>query len=236
MNYNAGDKWKSLYNENNDVAFPAEGVIRIFKGKFPNLLMPSDHEGLSILDLGCGDGRHLPFLNGLGYTVSATEISEIISVTIQKKMLSLGIEVDVASGHAGNIPFKSGAFDRLLTWNSCYYMSSGSGQFEDHVAEMARVLKSDGWIIASIPKKTSFIFKNTTPGKRDGYRTIEDDYFQGLRNGEVMRCMEDVSDLETSFGPYFQNFCHADLDMEWFGLRYHWHVFCAQRRSSVCPN
>ena len=232
MNYNSDNKWETLYSADKDISYPAEGVIRIFKGKFPNLLMPSNDNGLSILDLGCGDGRNLPFLNDLGYKVSATEVSHPISIKVQEKMRSMGIEVNVEAGHAGNLPFASASFDRLLAWNSCYYMSLGSGRFEDHVAEMARVLKPGGWIIVSIPKKSSFIFNNSKPEKRSGYRIIKDDYFDGLRNGEVMRCIEDVEDLENSFAHNFNKFCHADLDLEWFGLSYHWHVFCAQKLSS----
>src|SRR5690606_5598361 len=113
------------------------------------------------------------------------------------------------------------------TWNSCYYMSVGSGDFQDHVTEIGRVIKPGGWLIASIPKKTSFIFRDSEPDRRRGYRIIRNDYFQ-VRDGEVMRCMEDREDMVRSFASEFQNFCHADLDMEWFGLPYHWHVFCAE--------
>ena len=117
-----------------------------------------------------------------------------------------------------------------MTWNSCYYMSLGGQRFEDHVNEMARVIKPGGWIITSIPKKTSFIFKNSVSAELPGYRVIKDDYFAGSRNGEIMRCMEDRDDLVASFEARFEGFCHADLDMEWFGLPYHWHVFCAQKK------
>ena len=229
MAYQSGEAWDKLYLEQSEMAYPAEGVIRIFKGRFPDLTMPRAHDGLSIMDLGCGDGRHLPFFHGLGFQVSAVEITDTICAGLRERMKGYGFDADIRTGHAGSLPFEDASFDRLVTWNSCYYMSLGGQRFEDHVAEMARVIKPGGWIVASIPKKTSFIFRNSEEADWPGYRVIKDDYFAGSRNGEIMRCMADRADLVTSFAPYFEEFCHADLDMELFGLPYHWHVFCARK-------
>ncbi|NIA69547.1 class I SAM-dependent methyltransferase [Pelagibius litoralis] len=230
MSYDPRTAWESAYRSQTEIAYPAEGVIRIFKGRFPKLNLPTEHKGLSILDLGCGDGRHLPFFASLGFEVSAVEISDNLCESLQQKMSSISVPVDIRCGHAGNIPFDNGSFDRLLTWNSCYYMSAGEENFQDHVKEMARVIKPGGWIIASIPKKMSFIFNGSEPANSPGYRVIRDDYF-GARNGEVMRCLENQVDLEESFCQEFEGFCHADIDMNWFGLAYHWHVFCARKKS-----
>lgn len=230
MGYESQLAWDSIYLRQSEIAFPAEGVIRILKGRFPALKLPPEHKGLSIVDLGCGDGRHLPLLQSLGYKVSAVEISDKICEVLRTRMRDRNIDADIRTGHAGSIPFDDASFDRLLTWNSCYYMSLGGKTFEEHVSEIARVLKQHGWIIASIPKRTSFIFDDSVATDRKGYRMIRNDYFGGSRNGEVMRCMEDRDDLVESFSPHFDEFCHADLDMEWFGLRYHWHVFCARKK------
>lgn len=229
-NYESGQTWDKLYLQQSEIAYPAEGVIRIFKGRFPELTMPREQNGLSILDMGCGDGRHLPFFHSLGFKVSAVEITDTIRDVLRDRMANYGVDADIRTGHAGSLPFKDASFDRLMTWNSCYYMTFGGQDFKDHVYEMSRVIKPGGWIVASIPKKTNFIFNNSIEADRPGYRVINDDYFAGSRNGEIMRCMADQNDLVTSFAPYFDGFCHADLDMEWFGLPYHWHVFCAERK------
>lgn len=229
MGYDSKKAWGELYSGDGQIAYPAEGVIRIFKGTFPALTMPRDHANLSILDMGCGDGRHLPFLSGLGFNVSAVEVSETICSTLRRRMEAYDVKVDIRAGHAGSLPYEDSFFDRLLTWNSCYYMSLSGPRFGAHVEEMARVLKPGGWIVASLPKKTNFIFRDSRASDATGYRIIANDYF-GLRDGEIMRCIEDRADLVKSFEPKFENFCHADLDMEWFGLPYHWHVFCAQRK------
>jgi ubiquinone/menaquinone biosynthesis C-methylase UbiE len=228
MSYNAAKSWGDLYSAGSEISYPAEGVIRIFKGKFPELKMKKPEQGDSIVDVGCGDGRHLPLFYNLGMKISAVEISNQIRDTLSNRMHHIGVPANIQTGHAANLPFKDNEFDYLLSWNSCYYMSLSNLPFEQHVNEMARVIKPGGWIVCSIPKKTSFIFDKSVPAEKTGYRIIKDDYF-GSRNGEVMRCMESRDDMVASFASRFENFCHADLDMNWFGLAYHWHIFCAQK-------
>jgi ubiquinone/menaquinone biosynthesis C-methylase UbiE len=211
------------------MSYPAEGVIRILKGSFPDLKMSTPVCG-RILDLGCGDGRHFPLFAQIGLTAYGTEISSSICEKLIKQLNELKIPFsEILKGTTNCLPFEDMFFDYLLTWNSCYYMSvSETLDFTSHVAEMARVLKKNGWIICSIPKKSSFIFKGSTPAKVAGYRVLAKDPW-GTREGEIMRCFETRNEVESEFSKWFTGFCHADIDMEWFGLSYHWHVFVARR-------
>ena len=230
MSYNAKNEWTGLYKTQNGLAYPAEGVIRILKGTFPSLLMPKPDSG-KILDLGCGDGRHFPLFAQVGLTGYGTEISDEICAGLTEKLKGLGISFgNIQKGTTDNLPYPDQYFDYLLTWNSCYYMTAGGGlDFGRHISEMSRVLKKDGWIICSIPKKTSFIYKGSRVAEVAGYRVLAKDPW-GTREGEIMRCFESQSEIEGEFGKFFVNFCHADIDMEWFGLAYHWHVFVARKR------
>ena len=228
MSHDAAESWSTLYSKMDDISYPAEGVIRIFKGSFPELTMPKPKAGDCVCDVGCGDGRHLPLFHSLGMDVSAVEITDDITKTLRHRMQGLRVPAKIHTGHAGDLPFANETFHYLLSWNSCYYMSFGGLDFQKHVDEMARVLKPGAWIVCSIPKKSSFIFRDSVEHRVPGYRVIKDDYF-GLRNGEVMRCMDSREDLEDSFSTRFDEFCHADLDMDWFGLSYRWHVFAARR-------
>ena len=56
------DYW--LKNKNKQISFPAEAVIRIFKGKFPKLKFQFKKKQ-KILDVGFGDGRHIYFFKNL---------------------------------------------------------------------------------------------------------------------------------------------------------------------------
>ena len=53
MVYDPKNEWTALYKYQNELSYPAEGVIRILKGVFPGLLIPKPCAG-KILDLGCG--------------------------------------------------------------------------------------------------------------------------------------------------------------------------------------
>ena len=128
------------------------------------------------------------------------------------------------------LPFGDGFFEYLLSWNSCYYMSQGKSlEFGKNVSEISRVLKRGGWLICSIPKKSSFIFKNSKSAKKSGYRIIAKDPW-GKREGEIMRYFESREEILSEFNDYFSHFCHSDIDMKWFGLDYNWHIFVAKKK------
>lgn len=229
MSYSAEKKWSELYTEDFKMAYPAEGVIRILKGTFPNLKMPKPQSGQSIIDLGCGDARHIPLFNSIGLKSYGVEISESIVQKLDKDINALGMDAEFAVGDNSNVPFEDNFFDYMLSWNSCYYMSLGNKDFTIHVKEMSRVIKPGGWLICSIPKSTCFIFRNSVEWEKTGYRIIKDDYFN-KRDGEVMRCFSSADEVESEFGSEFSKFNFADIHMDWFGLNYHWFVFVAQKK------
>lgn len=230
MSYDAKSEWTRLYSVNNQMAYPAEGVIRILKGSFPALLMPKPSSG-NILDLGCGDGRHFPLFEQVGLTGYGTEISEDICEVLTQRLNDRGIKFGkILKGTTDNLPFEDQFFDYLLTWNSCYYMTAGDGlDFGKHINEMARVIKKDGWIICSIPKKTCFIYKDSRSADVSGFRILAKDPW-GSREGEIMKCFDSRAEIESEFGVFFKEFCHADIEMDWFGLAYHWHILVAKKK------
>lgn len=225
-NYEPKKKWAKLFSKKKNISYPAEGVIRIFKGSFPKLKLNFKKTN-KILDLGFGDGRHLMFLKKLGLNVFGTEISaDIVNKAKQNFQIS---KRNLKIGTSDNLNFKSNYFDFLLSWNSCYYMNPNDQfNFNKHVEEMSRVLKTNGTLILSIPKKTSFIFKNSKIIKK-GYRLIKDDYFK-VREVQVMRCFSDKLEIEKNFKSNFKSFNHSSIDIDWFGLNYHWHILIAKKK------
>ena len=61
------------------------------------------------------------------------------------------------------------------------------------------------------------------------YRILDTDPW-GDREGEIMRCFNSREEIVEEFGVHFNKFNHADLDIDWFGLSYHWHVFVAKKK------
>lgn len=225
--YNANASWNNIYGRGADVAYPAEAVIRIFLGEFPKLTFDKNFSGKSILDLGYGDGRHFPLFKRLDLKSSGVEITqEIVDNTLSKDLFK-GYDLDLRAGSAGNIPFDDSAFDYMISWNSCYYMSKDSLKFEAHAAEMLRVVKPGGWLIVSVPAPTCFVFKSCED-LGNGYAVIRDDYF-GARNGEIMRRFSDTDDLVNEFAPAVTDVSLATIGMDWFGLDYDWYVMVARK-------
>lgn len=220
--YDAADQWTKEYTTKTDIMYPPEALIRILKGSYSGLKMPKPKVGDSVLDVGCGDGRNFPLLASFGMKLYGTEIS----AGILHQLICAHQGVTFAVGTCAKLPWTDASFDYEIAWNSCYYMGP-DGKFEDHVAEMARVLKPGGWIICSVPMLSHEIFKGAAFSD-DGYCTIRGDRFE-LRNGERFRWFEDAVGLEVAFSGYFHNFCYAGIRNDMFGHAYNWHVIVAQR-------
>lgn len=227
MKYNAKREWDKTFSAQKEVAYPAEYVIRIFKGKYPHLdLTKNSFENKKICDIGFGDGRHLIFLGELGFDVHGIDISEDIVKRAQNNFSFINSN-NIRVGSNDKITFDDDYFDYLLSWNSCYYMGE-INDFNIYVKEFARVLKKRGKLVLSIPKKTCFIFKNSEKFST-GYRIIRDDPFN-VRNGEILRVFEDENEIKAIFSKYFENFVFGSVQDACFGFNYHWHLVVCDRK------
>lgn len=221
--------WTTQYAANAELSYPPEALIRLLKGgPYPRQSMPKPQPGQSILDIGCGDGRNFVLFDQLDLEAHGTEIStEICAATADR----IGkVNNIIRPGICSYLPFRNDLFDYVCAWNSCYYMGLGSGKFEDHVAEMHRVMKPDGWLICSVPTSYCFIFDHIAETDRAGYVEIVDEYFH-LRQGEVMRRFADQNDVRLAFSSHFHRFSFSTVDIDQFGVRYSWHIFTAQKKS-----
>ncbi|MCL1918695.1 MAG: class I SAM-dependent methyltransferase [Peptococcaceae bacterium] len=224
MEHNASQQWSQIYTSSSgtEMAFPSEYVIRIFKGKYPRLdLDKASFRGKSICDLGCGDGRNMLLLSQCGFEVSGMEIAPEICQTVTRNLGNCNVNADVRVGTNDSVPFEECAFDFLLSWNACYYMGHND-DFNKHIDEFARVLKPNGLLVLSLPKKSCFIYKNCDIHK-PGYAVIREDPFN-VRQGEILRIFEGESEIETVFSRHFNNFVFASIHDDCFGFEYHWHL------------
>ena len=229
MKYEAEKAWTRIYSSTS-MAYPSEYLIRIFKGAYPNHVFDkSSYENARILDVSCGDGRDLAMLRGCGFKdIHATEITQEIVDEVRRNLKPLGFDASLIQiGQNHNLPYPDSHFDYLISWNACYYMQQND--FEQYVDEFARVCASKAWLVLSIPKKSCFIYRDSHD-IGNGYRIIRDDYFQGLRNGEKMRCFNDTDEIEAAFSTHFTNFRFASIHDDCFGLNYHWHLAVCQKK------
>lgn len=212
------------------LSYPAEYVIRIFKGDFPHLSMKKVGAGDKILDVGCGDGRHLPFFQSLGAEPYGVEIDANSVAVLNQQLSKLGLKDNlVRLGSCSNLPFLEVSFDYVISWNSSYYMSHNGSTFESNIEEMTRVLKPGGWFILSVPKNTAFIFDQSTTSDIPNCRVINKDPWNE-RIGEIMRCFSGVEELKAILQSYYHDLCYCDIHDDCFGLAYHWHIIVAQKK------
>lgn len=160
----------------------------------------------TVLDLGCGMGRHSIYLSKRGFSVTATDISpKGVEITAQKAQLQ-GLAITTVCHDFRNIPFENDSFDAVL----CVW-TSGHGHKTDMIKnanEMLRVVKQGGMIfIDYVSKKDSNYgrgtriekdtFINNTPGEED----IPHHYTDAEELSEI------YSGYKHSIKPYTYSFC-----------------------------
>lgn len=213
---------------NSEHVYPTEWVIRTFLGKYPNLsLDKTKYRGAKFLDLGFGDCRNMPLLHNCGFQIYGVEISDEIILMAKEKLNRLGIEAQLKKGTNVRIPFEDSYFDYLLACHSCYYVDKNTS-FNQNVAEMARVMKPGGVLIASLPAPDNFILKDCI-NLGDGHVEITNDLYN-LRNGYIFRTFENEEEVRQSLSRYFRDIsiCRC-LDNFW-GVQINYFIVAGIRK------
>ena len=228
MEYNSSYEWTKYIQSLSEIAYPAEYVIRIFKGKYPRLNLDKNFHNKKICDVGCGSGRNFVLLQECGFDLYGVEISDVIVAKVRSNLIKMNInDADIRVGSNLDIPFDDDYFDYLLSWNGCYYMGDNRN-FDDYVKEFAHVLKPEGYLILSIPKKTCFIYQDSELLNK-GYIIVKNDPFN-IRNGEILRIFENEEEIIQSFSKHFKNFVFASVEDDCFGYNYHWHLVICRKK------
>lgn len=223
--------WTQQY-DNNDMMWPAEPLIRIFKGRnYPDChIYKNKFSEASLLDVGCGDANNFPLYSQLGFQrICGVEITREICDLNQKRLNKLGIEAEMRVGTNDSIPYDE-QFDYLISWNSCYYMGEANNyfKFEDYLREYSRVLKRNGIFIFSVPASDHRIFLDSK-SIDNKYSIIQNDPL-GIRKNIVFRKFNSEEDIKECFGQYFNNIFLGEINDNYFGTRGHWHIgYCHKK-------
>jgi ubiquinone/menaquinone biosynthesis C-methylase UbiE len=226
------DLWNSYYRAlRESYLFPNEYVVRAFLGTYPNLDMKHNYKGAKVCDVSCGDGRNLVLLEKLGLELYATEVSEEICKITREKLLSHSehISVDIRAGLNGSLPFDDDFFDYMLSWNAFYYMPDEHSNIDEYVREYARVLKSGGYLVVSVPKPGCFTLIGAEELGNDLIR-IKTASKWDILNGSIYYRFQSAKHIETVLGSEFINFRHATINDDCFGLPLEYSIFVCQKR------
>jgi SAM-dependent methyltransferase len=208
--------------------YPTEFVVRTFLAGYPQLDFPKPRVGDQVLDIAFGDGRNTVFLCEQGYAVSGIEITAGIVDQTSERLAQLGHQADLRVGRNSKMPFGNGTFDYVLACHCCYYCDEGE-TFADNMKEYARVIKPDGWLVASVASRDSYIFNDAIALDDGSLRIAADPY--GNRDGYRLHAFSGEDQIESYLSPWFGHFSFGFADNNYYGIseRVFW-VVCRKRK------
>ena len=96
----------------------------------------------TVLDLGCGVGRHALAYARIGLDVTAVDMAESGLSELRRASDAEGLDIKTEIAGMTDLPFAAGTFDHVLSFNVIYH---GDGPIvRAAIAEIARVLKPGG--------------------------------------------------------------------------------------------
>jgi len=101
-----------------------------------------------ILDLGCGDGRHLHFFSKLGYRMYGLDNSPTGLRLAQERPAMEGLDTELACADMTAIPWPDEFFDTVIGIQVIYHnLIEG---IRRTIMEIHRVLKPAGWLFVTV--------------------------------------------------------------------------------------
>ncbi len=229
---NSAGAWGSYYRSLTDsYLFPNEFVVRAFLGTYPKLTMPRSYRGKSVCDVSCGDGRNLVLLHRLGLDLHGTEVTDEICNITKQRLLGHPerISADIQPGTNTALPFDDKRFDFLLSWNAFYYMEDERSDITAHVKEYARIAKSGGYLVCSVPAPDCFTLEGAEDLGRDLIR-INTRSRWSMLNGMIYYRFRSFDHVGQIFGSHFTDFQTATIYDDCFGIRLSYFIFICRVR------
>jgi ubiquinone/menaquinone biosynthesis C-methylase UbiE len=138
------DRWSEIYDqEANPLIGLEEPVVREALG---------DVAGLSVLDLGCGTGRHTLWMAAAGASVTAVDFSEGMMEKARAKRGTERVRFLVHDLHE-RLPFPDRSFDRVVSGLVLEHLHD----FSPFFSEAHRVLKPGGLAVVSAMHPAMFL-------------------------------------------------------------------------------
>ncbi len=138
------DRWSSLYDHDaNPLPALEEPFVREALG---------DVRGLTVLDLGCGTGRHTEWLASAGAGVTAVDFSAGMLAEARRKIMEANVRFLVHDLHEP-LPFPDGSFDLAVSGLVLEHLLDLTGFF----AETCRILRLNGRAVVTAMHPAMFL-------------------------------------------------------------------------------
>ena len=158
------------------------------------------HDGKrSVLDLGCGLGRHSILFAQHGFKVTAVDISDYAVQQTREKADKLCLDIRTLVCDMANLPFRENSFDCIFSYLSISHTDTEG--FAKILNYIKKILKPNGEIYLNLCSKETWSFKEANFPKIDINTIVKAE--EGPENG-VPHFFVDLDDVKRLFEPDFQ--------------------------------
>lgn len=221
MQYNYEQEWTN-YFLNFEAAYPAETLIRILKGNYPNLKIDKNYKDKKVMDLGCGCGRNMIFLYSLGFDIFGVDLTQdIIDKTAENLKKQNVKNFDLRIGRSDNLPFREDELDYIVSWGTSFYIGE-SLNFDKYILEFTRTLKKDGCLIMDLPQKTHCLYNEMQPYQKG--------YCINKKSGEILKIFRNKEEIINKLSPYFYDIAICTNILDCFGKSYDSYSIVCKRK------
>jgi SAM-dependent methyltransferase len=143
--------WDIHYKrEKSMLGYPDENLVRMLKPIVDGKDTLSD---VSLLDCGCGSGRHMKLAKDVGIE---TVIGIDLSFNAVLPVYNSGLPVLCCNMDA--LPFKKESFDIVVCWGSLHY--GPKSKLHNYIDEIKRIMKPGGSILGTLRSDRDTMMKN----------------------------------------------------------------------------
>ena len=137
------ENWNSVYQDRPYVEKnPYEGVVDFLK-------LIREKGKREVLDLGCGDGRHLVYLMREGFSASGMDYSLWGTLRTREWLNREGLQAELVCAEAANLPWPVERFDAVFSIQVIHHQRIEA--IRQSFSEVKRVLRPGGYFYATMP-------------------------------------------------------------------------------------
>ncbi len=125
----------------------------------------------TLLDLGCGLGRHAVFFAKKGFRVSAFDLSEEGTGHLREWAAGEGLDIAVRTADMLHMPYPDGAFD--CVWAYHVVSHTDTAGLKTVLSEIRRVLRPGGEVFMSLCSKDTWSFREAGYPRLDPYTAVK---------------------------------------------------------------